>query len=766
MNNGETIQDQWLQALYTNNVIQVPHGSFRQKLRDDDVSPQEMSQYEREFKTKKDRLKNIDLQVSPLSVGLYNAVVDTGHTISITDIFDKVKGVVGLASDADFKITEFTIRYGKFKTAAKFTKEYGLTNKNNAKISEGVSADFQIKVIRNGETKGASFSFYKSGKIRFSGGTNDLETQPRKLLNFMTDNYLSNVPRGQEINFNNITAEFRVGFPLKTEYIYELFGYVDNSLFDDYYVVVNQKYEDKKIHFLYISFWKGSPVQKKTSEKMFSIILAETGVIQIQGTNQVEDAFTYLKKFFKVLKNNDYMVTGNRGQNITLAGPKKSKLSKRFDNLPAPNITRRGTTCPVNRRPNPYSYIGKCTMAGCYIKPNPQGQPCCYTKPKSLEYSRNKVAAAYSKAGVKVPVEVRTLFGIGLNTNNRPINVANKNVNLNVRSYINNKSGFKIDTRQCLRYTKVALVDMARRLKIVLPVKLTKPILCDLIKKGTLHNVNVTASKKVITGSNTTLRLGSRMCSTYKRVTLVGFARALGGAVTSDMDKTAICKLIQQLSNAKRIVLQTNFNRNKEANKKAVKNAEEKRIKNIENQKRANKEQKKRANQARKNALLGEGQEERNEARAKIKKARNIKARLTRNLVRADILKMTKQNTVNNANVNRLMNIINRAIQNGTIKKTKMGFPLKTSVEKVKRTFFESLKVVPPKKKKKLTAKEKGKGKFVGSPSPSNSEKTPSPPILGLMKIGPNRAGPSKGPRWANMSENNENYNYFMKGPA
>lgn len=103
MNNGETIQDQWLQALYTNNVIQVPHGSFRQKLRDDDVSPQEMSRYEREFKTKKDRLKNIDLQVSPLSVGLYNAVVDTGHTISITDIFDKVKGVVGLASDEILK---------------------------------------------------------------------------------------------------------------------------------------------------------------------------------------------------------------------------------------------------------------------------------------------------------------------------------------------------------------------------------------------------------------------------------------------------------------------------------------------------------------------------------------------------------------------------------------------------------------------------------------------------------------------------------------
>jgi hypothetical protein len=42
--------------------------------------------------------------------------------------------------------------------------------------------------------------------------------------------------------------------------------------------------------------------------------------------------------------------------------------------------------------------------------------------------------------------------------------------------------GDKIDSRQCLRYTKVALVDIARRLRLKLPLKVTKPILCDLIK--------------------------------------------------------------------------------------------------------------------------------------------------------------------------------------------------------------------------------------------------------------------------------------------
>ncbi|MEI6053562.1 MAG: hypothetical protein WCQ44_12735, partial [Opitutaceae bacterium] len=288
-----------------------------------------------------------------------------------------------------------------------------------------------------------------------------------------------------------------------------------------------------------------------------------------------------------------------------------------------------------------------------------------------------------------------------------------------------------------------ALIDMVRRLHIVIPttnknkpVKITKPFLCDLIKKSSvLPNVNVKAGNKVVTGSNATLRLGSRMCSTYKRDTLARFARALGGSVLTDMDKPAICKLIQQLSMAKRARLQTNFNRQKEANSEAAKKVEENRKKSIENKKRANKEKLKSNKQAEKNVLLAEKQEEINEERVKIKKARNIKARLTRNLVKADILKMSKKNTVNNTNVNRLMNTIDRAIQNGTIKKSKTGFPLKTSVEKVKRSFISSLKDPPPKK-----------------PSPkrwanySNNE-SPSP-----LKKKPN-------------SNSNENFNYFMKGP-
>jgi hypothetical protein len=185
---------------------------------------------------------------------------------------------------------------------------------------------------------------------------------------------------------------------------------------------------------------------------------------------------------------------------------------------------------------------------------------------------------------------------------------------------------------------------MATRLKIVLPTKLTKPILCDLIKTASkLPNVNVKASDKIITGSNKTLRLGSRMCHTYPRETLAKFARALGGVVPTTLEKGEICKLIEQLSTNKRKKLQENFdNRQKAENQK---------IKKV------------------------------------VENPHNKKARLTRNLVKEDLMGLLELSSVNNRNVDSLMNTISKAIKNGTIRKDKSGNPRKKNVDKVKTAF-------------------------------------------------------------------------------
>jgi hypothetical protein len=490
--------------------------------------------YKKDLAPKKARLKATALKISPLSIGLYNATIDTGSTFDIVSIFNKVKEN-GLVSEGGVKVTEFAVRYGKFQTAVKYTSEYGLTG-NESKVEDSVSADFKLKITHNGETKGASFSYYTSGKIRFSGGhLHSLEEQPKELISFFSKHY-QRIPTKKFV-LNNVTSDFKLGFPLKTSLIYDMFSEESiKSYFKGYHVVA--KYNNKK--FLYLTF-----------SDEFSLVLANSGVVQIQGTTDVDKAYDVAKDFFTALKDNDFLEV-SKSQNVRPNARKKTKIARRMNNMPAPNVTRRGTTCPVDRRPDPYSYEGVCPRGDeCYIKPNPQGQPCCYTRPQKITYSRNKVENAYLKAGVRIPNSVRQLFGMGTETVNRPVNIANKNAGLKVRVYTNNKSGFKIDSRQCLRYTKVALVDMATRLKIALPSKLTKPILCDLIKKAV--PANKVFGNKLVTGKNTTLRLGKRLCHTYARSTLEKFARELDVKDVQSFSKVGLCKEIEKASKAKNV---------------------------------------------------------------------------------------------------------------------------------------------------------------------------------------------------------------------
>jgi TATA-box binding protein (TBP) (component of TFIID and TFIIIB) len=489
-----------------------------------------IDKYKRDVAPQRAKLKETALKISPLSIGLYNATVDTKSPIDIRSILEKVKEN-GLVSEDGIKVTEFVIRYGKFQTAVKYTSEYGLQGDETKPF---VSADFKLKITKGGTTKGASFSYYASGKIRFSGGHLDsLDEQPKELIDFFSKNYHKIGTRSFVLN--NVTSEFKLGFPLKTSLIYDMFSEETvKSYFKGYHVVA--KYNNKK--FLYLTF----------SEE-FSLVVSNSGVIQIQGTTKVEDAYKVSKDFFTALKDNDFLEV-SKAQNIRINSPKKTKIARRMNNKPAPNITRRGTTCPVGRRPNPYSYEGKCPQGDtCFIKPNPQGQPCCYTKPKDIKYSRNKVENAYTKAGVRIPNSVRQFFGMGLATVGRPVNVANVAAKLNIRVQNN-----KINSRQCLRYTKVALVDIATRLKIPLPSKLTKPILCDLIKKSVPStNTGAKVGNKLVSGTNGTLRLGKRLCHSYAKATLEKFARALGIKNVLSLDKAELCKAIEKASRTKNV---------------------------------------------------------------------------------------------------------------------------------------------------------------------------------------------------------------------
>lgn len=491
------------------------------------------------------------------------------------------------------------------------------------------SIDFKLKVSMGDQSSVVSFTVYRNGSLRASGGFLDvfistrqdmaeaskaMDKQVQRVHQFLVDNF--SIPKNP-LEINNVVATFTVNMPINIDgavrHVYQKMG--GRSIFTSNNVI-------KKTREL-----KKEALKKKPRVaggmgiipmKEFSLRVSMNGKCQIEGTDDPDELWNYYSKdVFGLMK--ELVKEG-------LTGPYKAMgrnldvntRVKRMQGKPAPDVTRRGTTCPPKKRPVPYSFQGKCPE-GHYIRPNPQGQPCCYKIPKNIRYSRQKVVNAYKNANVRIPKSVEDIFLIKgspnklvntstnkvknfIETSNDPDLTNNKLTRMNrrlnaykskrirnggyvMRTLRGNKfenrpvpeaeliqkfgprwwiqvEDFKIDTRQCTRYSKVALVDIAKRLGIV-DVKSTMPKdeICHMIRKkvrGTNMNktnqrragVSVMDGKKkrFIYGS----RIGERECKTFPKKKLIDFAEQLGAKLEGGESAPDICRVIQERAEGRR----------------------------------------------------------------------------------------------------------------------------------------------------------------------------------------------------------------------
>ena len=475
------------------------------------------------YKKNKFKPSNITTRISQnISLGMYNAVLDIGKTINLGKLRDQVNDFVSKEINGlKFKAVEMTTRYGKFKKASVFTKEYGMRKVANVSNKELSSLNFLIKISKGNKVQGASFSIFNTGRIRFSGGYIDgVSTEPKSLVKYI-ENITGLTMSSKEISINNVTSEIKVGANIDLDQLYSLLdvgtglakfdGYTISSTFEPMRNLFINKRRKNSL-FLYVKF-----------DDKFTILLSSSGSLLMEGQEAPSKTREVTKKFIDFLGIAGILTPTTR---TLTSSPKPSKLSRREDNKPAPSITRRGSTCPIGKRPNPYSFQGECPGGrNFYVRPNPQGQPCCYRIPKRLDYIRNKVEQRYIKANVKIPERVKQLFGI-TQTNTKSPNVGKRvPTNLTV-----NKN--KLGSRQCMRYTKVSLVDIALRMGLLVPSKVTKTILCDMIANHLKS-----------------FKLQGKECTSYKRSTLVKYATELGIKVTNSMSKEDICKQIETFEN-------------------------------------------------------------------------------------------------------------------------------------------------------------------------------------------------------------------------
>jgi hypothetical protein len=390
------------------------------------------------------------------------------------------------------KVTKVVARSGNFKPLFTITSEYGRVGPDTNKIS---CLDFFVDITMGREIAKARLQiFAKNGKITIQGGylnqqleniDNEIyfEAQPELVRNFIVDNYTDKREAfRKDFKYDNVVGQFKMnrGFnlPLIYQQISQNPGY-------------NVSYETQLNPLLTLNI-KGDPVSYAFSSK---------GTVQLKrlkDSSQLEKSYKVATKLIQSMISYDEANPKTHLLQVikNLSNTRRKKQRVLSNNKQAPNVTRRATTCPFNRCPVPYSFQGKCLKNGHYIKPNPQGQPCCFKIPKRIAYSKNKVKEAYNRAGVRVPNSVRAIFNFGNNTNNKLPNTTHNN--LNVRIKIDPKKGLKIGDRQALRYSRVSLVNIATRLGIPMSGKFkSKEKLIELISMKARNVTNNFVSFKV-----------------------------------------------------------------------------------------------------------------------------------------------------------------------------------------------------------------------------------------------------------------------------
>ena len=547
-----------------------------------DISRSRAKEVATRFAKKFTKEPAFELQIStPAHLGMFNATCDTGSVVDLSEILRRIEDV-GFDSEnvqGGYEIiaTKVKTYYGKFNSPYEYTKEYGPKKFSN---KEPNTIQILMKVKKGDTVQGATVNIWDTGRIRFSGGYfNGSENDVRAPLRYVSSRFFQ-IRDNIALKINNNTATLKMNARVKLISTYALFEsaaglakYQDYTLTQTFepkkFEIIKKKSKKKTSPFLYIHF-KGP--------QKFTINLATPGSIKIEGATDMQSAIRTVKGFMESLRKSN-LLTEARGVSLNTSPKTITKAAKRVNMKPSPEVTRRGTSCPMDRRPNPYSFEGSCPRRSnrkpTYIRPNPQGQPCCYKIPKSTLYSQNKVERRFNKANVKVPNKVRRTFGFGNNTNAKQTNVGRSNMNLNI--YFNktigrngvNPVGIKIGSRQCLRFSKVALVDIIRRKSIQIPkgMKVTKPNLCQLLADSVNKRAN--SADPLPRYRNGVLYLGKRKCESYDKNTLRQYARVLGINVNENMSKKELCLRLGGKKTPKK--LPANLQRNIKAGKVVLK---------------------------------------------------------------------------------------------------------------------------------------------------------------------------------------------------
>tara|TARA_R110002096_G_scaffold393812_3_gene588896 strand:- start:9504 stop:12044 length:2541 start_codon:yes stop_codon:yes gene_type:complete len=496
------------------------------------------------------------------------------RTIIAKKVLENISKDIKIGS-LSYKLIEVVGRDARFKKLFSVTSEYGLSYNRRVNLPQNTVFDFRIKISDGTTSKTGIITFFvKTGKVLVKGGyfncnsANEylgLSSQPPNLLASLWKMYGFSSSTLPTIKRGNTVASLRLGRKFdENELMRNLYGKNRTGNLE-----ILRKSKPRAVTKTYFKF----------ADTNHQVSITKKGVVQISFKGDISRS--NLKMFMsKITKFPQRFSKYFKGK-VKYEAP-RTRISRRLNNQAAPNLTRRGTTCPPEHRPKPYSFSGKCPT-GMYCRPNPQQQPCCYKKPKDPRAYKNKVKLAYNVAKARMPNNVANLFGISRNTGTGKSNISKNEPNIKIYKTVTrvrtsqgnmvNVNNIRIGSRQCLRYTKEKLLDFIDRLghsRARIQSK-SKQELCKIIgdlTKNTAMNNTVNAyiptfklkgkSTQLTLKSGKILMIGRRECSSFSRNDMLAVTKSLGISTGTGTTRPQMCELIEA---KRKSLLNTNINR-------------------------------------------------------------------------------------------------------------------------------------------------------------------------------------------------------------
>ncbi len=446
------------------------------------------------------------LKVTPLKILSFNATIDVRQN-DPKDVFAKAVGQQG--------ITEVTGRSGQFQPVIRYTPGFPLN------VIRPRSSPNSVEVKYKG---GQLLVVYKTGRVRLQG--TDFDFLMNKLRNLAGD-------PTSNAKFNNTTG---------------VFGH--NIKLDNLENLPRARFEPEITPFAYV----------RVQNPKCTLLFTNRSIVHILGASDIQRCYEYAQQYLRSF----VLSSPARMRFLPGAAPAQPSNRALATNSPPKEKGRKGTTCPKDRCPNPYSFNGKC-KEGYYVRPNPQGFPCCYL---AKRLKKDEVRRAYANAGVNIPNSLKNVIG----------NVASSPNSPSIRTSYDARGALKIGTRQCSRYTYQELVVLAKRLRIDTSNLKTKQAVCDAIQQkyppsaspNFRPNFSLNGANYALVMKNSKLyinrrvpvkphatgtksgaagpRSGLRDCTTIKKEDLLKYAKQLTGVnLDSKLTKAEICKELKKM---------------------------------------------------------------------------------------------------------------------------------------------------------------------------------------------------------------------------